>query len=260
MSLANQDWYVLRNPFDRPTNNSYTMLDILATDHLSKLRRKHKTNEAINALYEETHPKVERFLELFRGIKSDVDAYRDATAAVTAHFAKLFTPPHSIMDNWEARLLVDYPRHSAEYKNKLFPHGRTKFRQGGHEQRARELERFVLSFEGLSDLTPPMKDLLVDVKAFVAELVRLRDAQQQIEGNLAENRHELAMYREVLLEQMNFNKDSLLVIHRTKRQLILTYFQMDLLRTKKMENGQEVPPDDIDINTTDGSEDDFTGE
>ena len=223
--ITHADWIYIQNPFDTVTKTSYKKLDVIALDHLTKLKARQGDDPRIANLEQETGQKYQHFSSLYTQWQDINNVYNAATAKVDEKEKEL-AGEGSLMEGWDLRIQLKFRKNTTEYQKEFFPEGKDVYSKGSREGKIRALE--ILG-EALNRY-PTVSDVALEVKDYREQLQATREHQQKLEQEVQNHASKLRIARETLVKQLCYNKDMLLVINRDNRVEVLNYFQMNLIR------------------------------
>ena len=214
-------WSYLNNPFDNVTKNSHKKMKLLATDHISKLKKGATNDSVIQELYDYILPAYEAFTKYYTRRTTIEARYQMETQRFANAMALLMSKK---IKRWEALSLLTYDDTTPEY-NMIFPNGREPFRVGTYDDRISQTSSLAERLSMFSDLA----DLQTEVANYANDLFKLRDIQQGFEKDLADIRDTLEQSRFELAKKMHAVFGRLIFRYIDDLRLAENYYELQYL-------------------------------
>lgn len=240
--MAEEIWSYLHNPFDNVTKRSFTLMNLLATDHHDKLKQKASIDTRFAPLYQDFVGAYQKFKDLLIAGNSNAGRYQSRTKRVEDLFAELAS---TLARKWDVRVQVEYDENTSEYVS-IFPSGRKPFQSGSYEARVNEVKALYERLLHHSNLA----NLAADVKLFASNLEEARTAQQGFEQTERELSLGLEAARTELAKAMYGVFVRLKYLHLDELKMVETYYELKYLR-----RGSSGKPDDIPLTDAEVVED-----
>jgi len=245
-------WFYLGNPFDNVTKNSFTLMNLMATDHHDKLFGKAQTDPQILDVYNNFVNAYDNFKNLFVETLELSGKYQAQTQIVEAKLAEL---SNKKIRRWDIAIQQLFEDDSPEYKS-LLPDFRVPFQNGAYEERIKEVKALWRKLAQFAQLNT----VEADVKQFAIELESLRTKQQGFEQAERELSQNLELARIELAAQMMIVFCKLKIIYIYDLKKVETFYDLQYIRRpaidpekekEKAEGDKEKKKDEKDTKTGD---------
>lgn len=220
--MTKSNWHYSNNSFESATNGSAKKLDIIAVDHLSKLRAE-SINPLIAPIAAETEAPVLDFTIAYAELKSASGVYKGYTQAFEQKITELTSEKIKL---WDIKIQNVHIEGTFEYTI-LLPNGRGPFQKGAYEVRIAEILALgsrLTAYTGLATLR-------TEVLAFHTEILGVRDTQQQKEGLVNAKSSILKLAAKRLTDQLYKNVGNLIVINFENPTQIERFYDLELIRS-----------------------------
>ena len=234
MKSTHSDWIYIQNPFDSPTQRSYKLLDTISKDHVAKLLARASDDPRIADLHQSSERKYRDFVNQQTLWALVNNQYNQATSRLELLLSE-FSGDASKMENWAIRVQIKYNKTSIEYQRVFFPEGRSSFSKAGRDELIRKLRLLNDSLAGYADLA----DVYGETRSFLQELETARNQQQVLEQNVRNEASKLRLLRETLVEQLGYNKDMLSVVYRGRKEEVINFYPLELIRRRDSKAEEE---------------------
>ncbi len=214
-------WSFTENPFDNGTKNSKKKMNIVSSDHDSKLHGQ-ITNPLIAVLYSFFNPIRLAFLAKYTQWKSTIAAYRGATTNFEQLIAQLSSDK---IEEFDIRIQVIFRRGTPQYEA-LLPDFRIPFQSGEYDERITALGTLSQNMNGIAVLAA----IKADVDAFLLLLTNARDAQQGLEGLEQTLSEEVELARVTTANAMYYTLGGLMQIFSANSIQISDFYDLETLR------------------------------
>lgn len=219
--MSTQTWSPTENQFDNGTKNSKKKMNILSSDHDSKLHAQ-MSNPLIAVLFSFFNPIRLMYLAKYTQWKSTVAAYHGATIAFEQLIAQLSS---TMIEDFDIRIQVVFKRGTAQYAA-LLPNFRGPFQTGEYDERITALGTLSQSLTGIV----PLAAVKADVDAFLLQLTTARDTQQGLEGLKQTLSEEVELARVTIAQAMYYTLGGLMQIFSANSIQIVNYYDLETLR------------------------------
>ena len=237
--MAEELWFYLHNPFDNVTKHSFTLMNLLATDHHDKLKHKANTDARFAPLYQDFESAYKVFKEVFTKSLSNAGRYQSNTKKVESLFTELTS---TRIRQWDVKIQNEYDEMSNEYVS-ILPNGRKPFQTGGYEARINEVKALYDRLNYHSNLA----QLAADIKQFAYNLEQARTEQQGFEQAERELSQALELARLELAKVMYGVFVRLKYLHLNELKQVETYYELQYLRKTGSKKEEEDPLTDADV-------------
>ena len=224
-------WFYLGNPFDNVTKNSFTLMNLMATDHHDKLYGKAQTDQQIADIYNNFVSAYDNFKNLFVETVELSGKYQAQTQIVEEKLAELSAKK---IRRWDIAIQQFFEDDSPEYKS-LLPDFRVPFQNGAYEERIKEVKALWRKLSQFSQLA----NVEADVKQFAIELETLRTRQQGFEQAERELSQNLELARIELSAQMMIVLCRLKIMYIYDLKKVETFYDLQYLRRPTPETEEE---------------------
>jgi len=222
------NWGYLRNPFIRPTRNSFQRLIVIANDHLSKLEVESLLDPQIDVLYQRSKPLFEQLINTHQTWLEELNDGRAHTKRIDDLLSLL---SQEKVEDWDVQIRAEVSIRSAEYQH-LMREGRSSFYNGKKDIRIQN----VLTLANALKRYPNLSSLQSEVETYGKNLKDLRNLQQQHEKLKRRYSSELHRLKEEVCTMMFRNLGSFIDLYPNRPDMVVQFFQMDLIRTKSNSN------------------------
>jgi len=218
------EWSFLQNQFDNSTKESYVLMLILGSDHLSKLKVQNSDPE-IDALYQRTDPLTNHFQRAYTIWKNAIGTRKGATLKVDQMLNEL---SGLRIKQWDISVQGHYLEGTPDYMA-ILPNRRGPFQSGGIDER-------IIAVNGLADRLlnyPALAATQAAVDAFLNQLKAARDDQQGKEQLIAQGSDDLEQARLKLAVMMYGNLGVLMDKYRETPDYINNYWEVSLMQARR---------------------------
>ena len=219
--METQTWSPTENQFDNGTKNSKKKMNIISSDHDSKLHAQ-ISNPLIAVLFSFFHAIRLMYLAKYTQWKSTVAAYHGATVNFEQLIAQLSS---TMIEDFDIRIQVLFKRGTAQYAA-LLPNFRIPFQSGEYDERITALGTLSESLTGIVALAA----VKTDVDAFLLQLTTARDQQQGLEGLKQTLSEEVELARVTIAQAMYYTLGGLMQIFSANSIQIANFYDLETLR------------------------------
>ena len=219
--MSTQTWSPTENQFDNGTKNSKKKMNIISSDHDSKLHAQ-IGNPLIAVLFSFFHAIRLMYLAKYTQWKSTVAAYHGATVNFEQLIAQLSS---TMIEDFDIRIQVLFKRGTAQYAA-LLPNFRIPFQSGEYDERITALGTLSESLTGIVVLAA----VKTDVDAFLLQLTTARDQQQGLEGLKQTLSEEVELARVTIAQAMYYTLGGLMQIFSANSIQIANFYDLETLR------------------------------
>lgn len=230
--MAKNIWHYQENQFDNATENSNKRMNILASDHKSRLAG------------ESFEPVISELLKRFEPVQTEYELkysewitskgfYKGETARIDNYLEELST---SKIKQWDVQIQNVYLSGTPDYIS-ILPNGRKPFQTGPKDSRIAECRSLIERLRAHGKLDK-VRD---DVNGFLANIEQCRDNQQAKEEIVKQKSDALEEQRTAVAVMMYKNLGLLMDKFGDAPENIDRFFQLDLLRQTRTEE-EEVEP------------------
>ncbi len=216
-----ETWHYITNQFEGSTRGSFKRMNILASDHQSKLTAQ-GTDPDIAALVARTLPLATAYGTAYTGSITANATYKGHTQLGDSLLAQL---SNTKIKQWDIQIQNVFLEGTAEY-TMILPNMRGPFQKGGKDQRQSEVEALAQRLLAY----PALATTQADVAAFFTTLKTARDNQQQKEQLAATASSQLELARVALAVMMYGNLGVLMDKYRETPDMVGNFWQLDLIR------------------------------
>jgi CRISPR/Cas system CSM-associated protein Csm2 small subunit len=227
------DWHYANNQFENGTINSFKSMNILSSDHVSRL----KASEG-NTLFDELINFVSPVQDKFEDLYADWRMYKGIYHGHTLKFEQLMDElVAEKVPEWAGKIMAIYHDRTPEYQA-LFAQGRSIFGKGTYDDRISAVKSLAHHLRNYANLS----ELQSSVEEYYKLLATSRDGQQKNEGKVKEAASDLESARIVLAQAMYRNLGMLMSHFYKDPKEIIKYFELEHIQTtatKEKDNGFE---------------------
>jgi len=223
-------WSYTVNQFDNKTRHSFTLMDILNSDHLSKLGA-YPTDADIQMLYVRTKPLHDDFQQKHALWTSAKAAHEGKTSAMNLCLRELMTDK---IKEWDIQIQVHHMKGTPAYKT-ILPNGRSAYQRNTIDERISLVNALSMTLEKFPELAATK----TDVDDFFNTMATTRDEQQSKEGLVKNASMELEKARKAIAVMMYRNMAILMDKYGDKPERISAFFEVELLKSRRRKITEE---------------------
>ena len=230
--MQENSWIYLNNPFESALKSSYKKLIIFTTDHKDKLSA--MLNDSFIADLYNQH-----FINAYQNFKT---LYNDSRAVSADYHAQtkileeqMATLSGKKIKQWDIQIQNFYMDDSREYQF-LLGMGRKTFQNGSYEARMQEVTDLLGRVKKYGNLV----NIYNDIQAFLVDLEKVRNLQQQLEGQTMIYARKLKLAREELIKSLHFVYTGLCWHFKEDIQMVANFYELKYVRATYKPTDDEV--------------------
>jgi len=238
--MAHELWHYAENQFDNVTKTSKKRMNIISSDHLSKLQAEQSDAdihdlfhrfETVRAEYASRYDSWLKAKGIYKGATQNMDEIQQTLTSEK-------------VPDWDNKIKVVVGEGSAD-NTTILPNGRGPFQEGGRDQRIREVAALAERLANFPDLAA----VKTEVETFAAQMEQTRDIQQQKE-DLVDNASDALEEQRVICAQMMYaNLGRLMDKFADAPENISRFFELQVIQQhagaseeEQQEEEEEVEP------------------
>ncbi len=229
-----ETWQFARNTFQSVTATSYKLMNIILSDHVSRLAA--ITGDAdFTEMLTRTTPVKTAWNAAYTTWIGSKGTYKGRTELWEAKIKDLSALR---IKQWDIAIQGVFLRGTGDY-TMLLPNGRGPFQKGAYDLRLAQVEALQVRLLGVTPAVPALTTLAATVGAYHTEMTTLRDTQQIAEQTVDNKASLMEIERLAAAKMMYKNLGRLMEKYSDTPTRVEDFYDMNYIR-----DGKPAPPED----------------
>ncbi len=230
-----ETWQFARNTFQSVTATSYKLMNIILSDHLTRLGAI-SGDADFTTMVARTTPVKATWDAAYNAWLSSKGTYKGRTELWEAKLADLSSLR---IKQWDIAIQGVYLEGTGEY-TMLLPNGRKPFQSGAYDLRLAQVKALETRLLAVTPAVPALITLAATVGTYHTEMKTVRDAQQTAEQTVDNNAALLEIERLAAATMMFKNLGRLMEKYADTPVRVEDFYDMNYIRDKR-----PAPPEDV---------------